>query len=86
MVDVVVLLSQLLFTNYRQKPNGHNDQVYSAPSYQDTVISLGFTKFVAEILQKYREIEKKTWPNLHLEPHVFKIENVNIDLPQYGIF
>ena len=60
MVDVVVLLIQLLFANYRQKPNGHNDQVYSAPSYQDTVISLGFTKFVAEILQKYREIEKKT--------------------------
>ena len=52
LVDVVVLLIQLLFANYRQKPNGHNDQVYSAPSYQDTVISLGFTKFVAEILQK----------------------------------
>jgi len=51
LVDVVIVLIQLLFANYGQKRNGHNDQVYNAPSYQETLISLGLTKFAAEILR-----------------------------------
>ena len=50
-VDVVIVLIQLLFASYRQIPNGHNDQVYNATSYQETLTSLGFTKFAAEILR-----------------------------------